>query len=146
MICSVCHELVEETTFVHASCSYDVHRRCALGSVEDAISRARANCVRTLTHRVSCPNPALHAVHQEVNLHTLLQQICGLGGYADTSEERAIDARVTAAKLRLPRSSTTSTGTVDMSRSANDRAEEDIAGDLWRGSSATTGGNAICGG
>ena len=44
-------------------CCCDVHRRCALGFVEDAILRARANEAGTVTHQVTCPNPALHEVH-----------------------------------------------------------------------------------
>ena len=105
--------------------------RTTVGFVEDAISRARANGARTLTHQVTCLNPVLHAVHQEVDLHTHLQQIHGLGRFADTAEERTINARVTAANLQLSRSSTTLSGTVDLSRSASERGEEEIVGD-WR--------------
>ena len=93
---SICHGLVEETAHVQVPCSCDVHRRCALGFVEDAVPRARANGARTITHYVTRPNPALHAVHQEVDLRLLLQQIPGLGKSADTTEEKAIGARVTA--------------------------------------------------
>ena len=85
------------------SFSCEVHRRCALGFVEDAIPRARINGVRTVTYQVTCSNPALHEVHQEGYPHLLLQQIQGLGGPTDTAEERAIGARVVAAELRLNR-------------------------------------------
>ena len=79
MICSICHGLVEETAYVQVSCSCNVHRRCALRFVEDAIPRAMANGARTITHQATCPNPTLHAVHQKVDLRLLLQQIRGLG-------------------------------------------------------------------
>ena len=79
-----------------------------------------------------CPNPALHAVHQEVDLRPLLQQIRGLGRSANTAEERAIGARVTAAELRVNRRSTTSTGTIHLSLSAAERGEEDTWRD-WHG-------------
>ena len=127
------HGLVKETAFVPVFCSCDVLRRCALGLIEDAILRARADGARTFTHQVTCPNPALHAVHQEVDLHPLLQPSCGLGGPTDT-EERAIDARVTAVELRRSRRSTTTNETVDSSRRQTARRLEDIDidGD-WRG-------------
>lgn len=67
-----CHGLVEDTAFVHLSCSCKVHRRCALGFVEDAIPRDRANGARTLILQVMCSNLALHKVDQEVYLHTFL--------------------------------------------------------------------------
>ena len=133
VICSIFHGLVEERAFVQMSCSIEMHRRCALGFVEDAISRARINGVRTVTHQVTCPNPALHEVHQEVYLHSLLQQIQGLGGTdRHRGGERAIDARVVAAELRLNRRSITETETIDLPRSVVERGEEDIHGD-WRG-------------
>ena len=132
VICSICHGLVEETAFVRMPCSCDVRRRCALGFVEDAIPRSRANEARTITHQVTCPNPALHEVQQDVDLHGLLQQIRGIGRSTDTAEERAIGARVTVAELRLNRRPTTPTGTIDLSRNATERGEEDIWGG-WRG-------------
>lgn len=52
MIRSICHELVEETVFVHVHCLCDVHDRCALGFVKYTIPRARANGARTLTIRL----------------------------------------------------------------------------------------------
>ena len=91
VICSICHGLVEEDAFAQVPCSCDVHRRCALGFVEDAISRDRVSGASTLTYQVTCPNPALHEVHREVDLQSLLQQICGVGRSADTAE-RAIRA------------------------------------------------------
>ena len=115
--------------------SCDVHRRGALGFVEHAIPRARANEARTITHQVTCPNPALHEVHQDVDLHGLLQQIRGIGRSADTAEETAIGARVTAAELRLNRRPTTPTGTIDLSRNSTERGEEDIWGD-WCGTAS----------
>ena len=69
---SICHGLVEETAHVQVPCSCDVHRRCALGFVEDAIPRDRANGARTLILQVMCSNLALHKVDQEVYLHTFL--------------------------------------------------------------------------
>ena len=129
MICNACHGLVEDKGFLQISCSCEVHRRCTLGFVEDAILRARINGVRTITYQVTCPNPALHEVHQEVDLHPLLQQIQDLGGPADTAEERAIDARVAVAELWSNRRSTTATETTYLSRSAAERGEEGIRGD-----------------
>ena len=127
MMCSICHGLVEETAFVHASCSCDVHRRCTLGFVEDAISRARADGARTLTPQVTSPNPALMRCTKRWTC-TSFSTDPWFSGWADTAEEKAIDARLTETELRLSRSSTTLTGTVDLSRSANKRAE-DIARD-----------------
>ena len=97
-ICSVCHCLVEEPTCAQVPCSCDVHRRCALGFREDAISRAR-----TLggVHLVTCPNQALDEELEEVDLHPLLQQIRALGRSVDTTEEYEIRHRVTAAEQRL---------------------------------------------
>ena len=103
---------------VHTSCFCDVHRRCTLGFFEHLIPRARGNDVRSLTYQVSCPNPAPHAEHQVMDLHTLLQEMCRLRGSVDTAAERAVDARVTAAELHLSKSSTIPTGTVDLSRTA----------------------------
>ena len=81
------HGLVEETAFVHVSCSCDVHRICIRGFVEDATPRGRAYGADTITHQVTCPSPALHAVHQEVELQPLLQQIRGLGRSTDRRRE-----------------------------------------------------------
>ena len=131
MIFSVWLGLVEEEAFVQVPCSCDVHRRCALGFVEDAMPRARVSVASTLTYQVTCLNPAPHEVHREVDLQSLLQQIRGVGRSAGTAEARAIRARVTAAELRLSRRSTTPIGTVDLSRSAAERREENIWGD-WR--------------
>ena len=132
MICSICHGLVGERAFVLISCSCEVHRRCALGFVEDATPRARINGVRTVAYQVTCPNPASHELRQEVDLHPLLQKLQGLGGPTGTAEERATDATVVAAEVHLNRRSTTATETIDLSRSATERGEEDIWGD-WRG-------------
>lgn len=63
VICSFCQGLAGEIAFVHLSCSCDVHRRCALGFVEEAIPRAYANGARTPTRPVPEPGPT--AVHQE---------------------------------------------------------------------------------
>ena len=116
---------------MQVSCSCDVHHRCALGFVEDAIPRAGANGARTIMHQVTCPNSALHAVHQEVDLRPLRQQIRGLGRSANTTE-RTIGASVTAAEIHLNRRSTTSTETIELLRSAAERGEEGMWGD-WRG-------------
>ena len=67
-----------------------------------------------------------------MDLHPLLQQIRGVCRSADTVEERAIGVRVTAAELRLNRRPITPTGTIDLSKNATERGEEDIWGD-WRG-------------
>ena len=128
VICSICHGLVEEDAFLQVPCSCDVHPRCALGFV-DTIPRARINGASTLTYQVTCPNPALYEVHREVDLQSLLQQIRGVSRSADTAEERAIRARVTAAELHLSRRFTTPAGAVGLSRSAAERGEEDIRGD-----------------
>lgn len=66
---------------MHVSCSCDVHRRCALGFVKDAMPRLRVNGDRLRSRT----RPYIHAVHQEVDLHTLFQQIRGLGGLTDTA-------------------------------------------------------------
>ena len=104
------------TAFVHAPCSCDVHRRGALGFVEDEIPRARVNGTMTLTNQITYLNPALHAVHQEVDLHSLLQQIRAFGGSADTAEERATGSKLTTAELRFFKSSTNPTGTIGLLR------------------------------
>ena len=131
VIYSICHGLVEKDVFVQVPCPCDVHRRCALGFVEDAIPRARVTGATTLTSQVTCPNPSVYEVHREVGLKSLLQQIRGGGRSADTAE-RAIRARITAAELLLSRRSTTLTGAIDLSRCAAERGEEDIRED-WRG-------------
>ena len=141
VICSIRHGLVGEDAFVHVPCSCDVHRGCALGFVEHAISRPRVNGASTLTYQVTCPNPTLHEIHREVDLQSLLQQIRGVGRSADTAEERAIRARVTAAELRPSR---TPTGSGDLSGSAAERGEEDILGRLARHDpSAAANGSAM---
>ena len=132
MICCICHGLVEEDAFAQVPCSCNAHRRCPLVFDEDAIPQARVNAAIRLTYQVTFPNPALHEVHREMDLQSLLQQIRGVGRSADTAEERAIRTRVTAAELFLSRGSTTPIGAVDLSRSAAERREEDIWGD-WRG-------------
>ena len=140
VICSICHGLVEEDAFLQVPCSCDVHPRCALGFV-DTIPRARINGASTLTYQVTCPNPTLHEIHREVDLQSLLQQIRGVGRSADTAEERAIRARVTAAELRPSR---TPTGSGDLSGSAAERGEEDILGRLARHDpSAAANGSAM---
>lgn len=68
-------------------------------------------------HQIPCPNRGLDTVHQVVDLHTLLQETNGLGGSEDTTEERAIGARVTGAEILLSKRSTTPIGTVHLSRS-----------------------------
>lgn len=77
MICSIFHRSVEETAFCFCASImlilYDVHCRRALASIEDVIPRVKASRARTCTHKVTCPNPALHTVHQEVDLHPRLQ-------------------------------------------------------------------------
>ena len=100
LICSIYHGLIEETDHVHVPCSFDVQRRCALGFCEDTIPRARF--VGGARH-VTRPNPILHEVHQEVDLHPLLQQVRTIGRSADTPDECAIRNRVTAAELHLRR-------------------------------------------
>ena len=125
-ICSVCHGLVEETNSVQVSCSCDVHRRRVLGFCEDAIPRARTFGG---VHLVTCPNPALHAGHQEVDLHPLLQQIRALGRSVNTTEEHEIRARVTAAEQRLRRRAHITPEVVDLSRNLTERSEEDHHGE-----------------
>ena len=121
-ICSVCHGLVEETNCVQVSCSCDVHRRCALGFCEDAI--LRDGTFRGV-HLVTCPNPALHEEHEEVDLYPLLQQTRALGRSVDTTEEHEIKARVTAAEQRLRRSAHIIPKMVDFSRNLTKRDKED---------------------
>ena len=41
-VLSICHVLVEETAGVRVFCSFDVDHCCAVGSWEDAITRARS--------------------------------------------------------------------------------------------------------
>ena len=123
-ICSICYGLIEGTDHVQVPCSCDVHHRCALGFCEDAIPRPRF--VGGARH-VTCPNPALHEVHQEVDLHPL-QQIRAIGRTPDTPDERAIRNRVTAAELRLRSRTHISPERVDLTRSATERNEEDLFG------------------
>lgn len=77
------------------------------------------------------PEPGPTCGAPKVGLLPLLQQARGLSGSADMVEERVIDDRVAAAKLRLSKRSTTRTVTADSSRSATERREEDICGE-WR--------------
>ena len=104
--------------------SCDVHRRCALGFCEDSIPQARF--VGGARH-VTCPNPALHEVHQEVDPQTLVQ-VRAVGRTADAPDERAIRNRVTAAELRLRSRTHISPERVDLTRSATERNEEDLFG------------------
>lgn len=111
----------------------DVHRRCALVFVENAIPRARHNRTNGTSYRETCPNLALHELQQDVDLHRLLEDIRGLGRSADTAEERAVRDRVTAAELRPQSESTSRPGTVGFLRSASARGEEDPEEREWCG-------------
>ena len=111
------------------SYSSDIHRRCALGFCEDAIPRARTFGG---VHLISRPNPVLHEEHQEVDLHPLLQQSRALGRSVNTTEEREIRDRATAAEHRLLRRAHITPKMVDLSRSVTERDEEDHYRD-WRG-------------
>ena len=104
-ICSICHGLIEETAIYKCPC--DIHRRCAVGFCEDVIPRAR---YVGRASQVTCPSPALHEEHHEVDIHPLLEQIHALGRSADTTEERAIRERETAPELRLLRKTHTRNG------------------------------------
>ena len=99
LICSMCQGLIEETDHVQVPHWSDVHRRCALGFREDAIPRVRF--VGGARH-VTCPSPARHEVHQEVDLHPLLQQVRPIERSADTPDKLAIRNKVTAAELPPP--------------------------------------------
>ena len=116
-ICSVCHGLVGETNCVQVSCACDVHQRCALGFCEDAIPRAKTFGG---VHLVTCPNPALHEAHQEVDLHPLY-----------TTEGYDIRARVTTDEQRLRRRDHITPEMVDLSRNLTERDDEDHHGE-WR--------------
>ena len=122
------------------SFSCDVHRRCALGFGEDAIPRAR---FVDGARQVTCPNPALHDIQQEVDLHTLLQQVLTLGTSADTPDERAIRSRVAVAELRLWNRTHLELEWVDLSRRATERVEEDFQGE-WRGTTPQPHENTPC--
>ena len=122
-------------------CSCDVHRHCALGFREDAIARARF--VGGARH-VTCPNPALHEVHQEVDLHPLLHQVRTIGMSVDTPDERAIRNRVTTAELCLRSRTHVAPERVDLSRSATERNEEDRF-EEWRGTAPQPQADAPCG-
>ena len=91
-----------------------------------------------------CPNPALHEEQQEVDLHPLFQQIRALGRSVDTAEDRATRDRVTAAELRLMGRVYMTPETVDSSRSATERGEEDIQGE-WRGTTPQPQAQTPCG-
>ena len=120
--------------------SCDVHRRCALGFCEDSIPQARF--VGGARH-VTCPNPALHEVHQEVDPQTLVQ-VRAVGRTADAPDERAIRNRVTVAELRLQSIAHIAPERVDLSRSATERNEEDLFGE-WRGTTPQPQAEAPCG-
>lgn len=70
MVYSLCHGLVEGITIVPVSCLLRCACRCAIGFVEDAIPRVMPKGAHTLTHQVTCPNPALHTVHDTAGPHT----------------------------------------------------------------------------
>ena len=125
----------------NVSCSCDVHRRCALGFCEDAIPRARTFVG---VHLVTCPNPALHEEHQEVDLHPLLQQVRALGRSVNTTEEHELRARVIAAEQRLRRRAHITPEMVDLSRNLTERDEEDYHGE-WRGAIPQQRVRAPCG-
>ena len=61
-----------------------------------------------------------------MDLHLLLQQVRALGRSMDTAEERATRDRVAAAELRLKGRVQITPETVDLSRSATERGEEDM--------------------
>ena len=111
---------------MQVSCSCDVHRRCPLDFCKDPIPRVR---FVGGARQVTCPNPALHEVQQEVDLHLLLQQVLTLGRSAD---ERTITSRVAVAELRLRSRTHLEPEGVDLSSSATNRGEEDLQGE-WRG-------------
>ena len=135
-ICSNCHGLIEETANVQVSCSCGVHRRCALGSCEDVNPRAKYVGGAS---QVTCPNPGLHEEHHEVDIYPLLHQIRALGRSVDTTEERIIRERVTAAELWFLRRTHTSPERVDLSRTATERGEEHLQGRIaWHAPPATS--------
>ena len=140
-ICSVCHGLVNETNCIQVSSSCDVHRRCTLGFCEDAIPRARTFGG---VHLVTCPNPALHEEHQEVDLHPLLQQIRALGRSVNSTEKHDIRVGATAAEQRLRRRAHITPEMVDLSRNLTEQDEEDHHGE-WRGTIPQQQVRAPCG-
>lgn len=123
---SVCRGLVREAALCvyHDLCN--VHRRCALGFVENAIRRARSNGTRTLVRHATRSNPSLYAVHHGVDLHPLVHNIRGLVISTDTMEGRDIRDRVHAAMHRLLRRPSTPPGTVYLWRGVAERGEEDL--------------------
>lgn len=70
-ICNICHGLVGDAAFVLASCSCTMRGRCAMGVVEDSISRGMSNGAC----QVMCPvpDPALHEVARNMDPRPLLQ-------------------------------------------------------------------------
>ena len=99
-------------------CSCDMHHRCALAFCEGVIPRAK---FVGGARQVTCPDPALHEVHQEVGLCPLLQQARTIGRSVDTPDERVIRNRVTAAELRLRSRTHIAPERVGLSRSATER-------------------------
>lgn len=123
------------------SCLCDVHHRCALGLCGDTILRARfVGGARQIT----CPNPALHEVHEEVDLHPLLQQNRTLGRSTNMPDEHAIGNRVTAAELRLRSRTHIAPERVYLPRSTTERGEADLQGE-WRGTMPQPQADAPCG-
>ena len=97
-------------------------------------------------HRRRTKDPALHVVHEGVDLHPLRQPISSLNGPADTLEERATHARGTAAELHPSRRLTTAGGTVNLSRSATEKGWTGYCTRLaWHDPSSNSSGSAVRG-
>lgn len=78
-----------ETAFVHVSSGHAMSTAAEHVASLKTQPPAEPGLAGHAPSRTSMyPNPALHAVHQEVGPRTLLQQIHGLGGSADRAEAR----------------------------------------------------------
>ena len=105
LICSTCRGLVKGTAHVHMCCLCDVPRYCGWALLERCNPRARSNETNGRANQVTCPNPVLRKVRQDVDLQRLLEHILNLSRSVNTAQERALRDRVTTGELRLKRKS-----------------------------------------
>ena len=95
-------------------------------------------------YQVTCPNPALHEEHQEVDLHHLSQQVRALGGAVDTTEATRDQRQGHCSRAAPPEKGEHHPRKLDLSWSVTERDEEDRHGE-WRGTIPLQQAQAPCG-
>ena len=125
--------------------SREVHRRCSLGFVEDAMPRDIPNGAGARARQVICPNTAPHAMDQELGLHLLLERNCGPGRSAETMKGQEYGWRSYATHLlEFHHSSGTGWFLTECSRERR-RRPDCVEGTAWHEPSKTINASAVRG-